>query len=120
VDDDLTVGVIAARLLEQAGLGVCLALSGALALAALASGGYDFALVLSDIQMPGTNGIDLAHAIQRGWPDLPVVLMSGSESPAALAAHGLTDVPLLRKPFDHVALLAVVAGAIGPVQLTGS
>jgi CheY-like chemotaxis protein len=120
VDDDLAVGMMAARMLERAGYGVCLAFSGALALAALASGGYDFALVLSDIQMPGMSGTDLAHEIQRGWPDLPVVLMSGYVSPETLAADGLGDVPLLRKPFDHETLLELVDAAFRSSQLLAS
>jgi CheY-like chemotaxis protein len=118
VDDDLAVGVIVARVLEHAGYGVCLAFSGSLALAALASGACDFALVLSDIRMPGMSGIDLAHEIQRGWPNLPILLMSGYESPEILVANGLADVPLLRKPFDQEELLEFVSAAFKP-QPTG-
>jgi DNA-binding NtrC family response regulator len=114
VDDDVAVGAIAARILEQAGYGVCLAFSAALALAALASGGCDFDLVLSDIRMPGMSGLELAHEIQRGWPYLPVLLMSGYEEPGTLAAHGLGDLPFLRKPFDREALLEFVGGAFKP------
>lgn len=111
VDDDVAVGVVTARMLEQAGYGVCLAFSATLALAALASGACDFALVVSDIRMPGMSGLDLAHQIQRGWPSLPIVLMSGYESPQKLASQGLGDVPLLRKPFDSEDLLALVGSA---------
>jgi DNA-binding NtrC family response regulator len=119
VDDDLAVGATVARIVEHAGYGVCLAFSGALGLAALASGACDFALVLSDVRMPGMSGIDLAHEIQRGWPGLPIILMSGDESPETLAAHGLGDVPFLRKPFDHEELLELVSAAFKPPQLTG-
>jgi CheY-like chemotaxis protein len=100
-------------MLEQAGYGVCLAFPGALALAALASGSCDFDLVLSDIRMPGMSWIDLAHEIQRGWPDLPIVFMSGYE-PESLATHGLSDLPLLQKPFDQGELLALVNAACQP------
>lgn len=112
VDDDLAIGGVVARRLERAGYGVCLAFSGALALAALASGACDFDLVLSDIRMPDMNGMDLAHEIQRGWPDLPVLLMSGYEAPELLGVHRLGDVPLLRKHFAHEELLEVVAAAV--------
>jgi len=103
-------------MLEQAGYGVCLAFSGALALAALTSGSCDFALVLSDIRMPGMSGLDLAHEVQRGWPTLPIVLMSGYESPEQLASQGLGEVPLLRKPFDREDLLGLVGLACQPPQ----
>ena len=119
VDDDVTIGAVIARMLERAGYGVCLAFSGALALAALASGDCDFTLVLSDIRMPGMSGIDLAHEIQRGWPALPILFMSGYESPEILMAHGLGELPLLRKPFDRETLLALVGAACKPPQPTG-
>ena len=116
VDDDPVVGVIAARVLEHAGYGVCLAFSGALALAALGSGACDFVLVLSDIRMPGMTGIDLAREVQRGWPDLPILFMSGYEAPEILASHGLGDIPLLQKPFSQETLLASVNAALTPPQ----
>jgi len=60
------------------------------------------------------SGIDLAHEIQRGWPALPILLMSGYESPEILTTHGLSDVPLFAKPFDHEELLAFVSAAVTP------
>ena len=62
--------------------------------------------------MPDMNGMDLAHDIQRGWPDLPVLLMSGYEAPELLGVHRLGDVPLLRKHFAREELLEVVAAAV--------
>jgi CheY-like chemotaxis protein len=111
VDDEVTVGAVVARILEDVGYGVCLAFSGALALAALESAAYDFDLALSDVRMPGMSGIELAHKIQRGWPDLPILLMSGYESPVTLIQAGLGDIPLLKKPFDREELLAFVTAA---------
>jgi CheY-like chemotaxis protein len=116
VDDEVAVGAIVARILEDVGYGVCLAFSGALALAALESSAYDFALALSDIRMPGMSGIELAHKIQRGWPDLPILLMSGYESSTMLVQQGLGNIPLLRKPFGREELLAFVTAAFTPAQ----
>jgi CheY-like chemotaxis protein len=120
VDDEVAVGAIAARILEDVGYDVCLAFSGALALAALESAAYDFALALSDIRMPGMSGLELAHKIQRGWPDLPILLMSSDEPAAALAAQGDGNIPLLRKPFGRQELLEFVTAAFSPPQAAAS
>jgi len=45
--------------------------------------------------------------------------MSGYESPEILATNGLSEVPLLRKPFDRDELLELVGSAFKPPQLTG-
>jgi len=116
VDDEVAVGAVVARILEDVGYSVCLAFSGALALAALESAGHDFDLALSDVRMPGMSGIELVHKIQRGWPDLPIRLMSGYESPATLIQEGLGDIPMLKKPFDREELLAFVTAVFRPPQ----
>jgi CheY-like chemotaxis protein len=39
-------------------------------------------IVVTDVHMPGgMTGIDLARSIRDGWPDLPVVVMSGLHRP---------------------------------------
>jgi two-component system NtrC family sensor kinase len=60
-------------------------------------------LVFSDILMPGgMNGLELGHAIDRLYPDLPVLLASGYSSSARDAvAQGFI---VLQKPFDLAAL----------------
>ena len=41
-----------------------------------------FDIVVTDVHMPGgMTGIDLARSIRDGWPDLPVVVMSGLHRP---------------------------------------
>ena len=66
------------------------------------------------------SGLELAHEVQRAWPSLPIVLMSGYESPQKLASQGLGDVPLLRKPFDREDLLALVRSACHSPQHAAS
>jgi PAS domain S-box-containing protein len=66
------------------------------ALLTLESG--DFDLVLSDIVMAGAkNGLDLARAIRKQRPDLPIVLATGYSDAAMQAA---AEFPILRKPYD--------------------
>ena len=75
VDDNAGVRTSARALLEAAGFQVVEAESGAAALRVLRSEGAD--VVLTDIFLPDTDGIELSHALRRDSPDLPIVAMSG-------------------------------------------
>ena len=55
-------------------------------------------IVLLDVQMPGMNGIDLAHEIRRQYHDLPVLLASGYSH--VLAQNGTYGFELLHKPYS--------------------
>ncbi len=65
------------------------------------------AVLLTDVALPGMNGIDLSDALRRRWPDLPVVLTSGylgdDLEPALGTDRRTTFVP---KPFTSVELLS--------------
>jgi two-component system response regulator FlrC len=66
----------------------------------------DVAFVISDVQMPGTDGYQLLTSIKRLRPDLPVILMTAYGTVAqAVAAmrEGATD--YIVKPFDAHALI---------------
>jgi two-component system, cell cycle sensor histidine kinase and response regulator CckA len=51
--------------------------SGAQALQLVRSGAFVPALLVSDIAMPGMNGVELANELRRTTPGLPVVFISG-------------------------------------------
>lgn len=56
-------------------------------------------IVLTDIRMPGPNGLTLTHRIRQRWPECPVVVMTGhSDEELAIAAlkSGASD--YLKKP----------------------
>src|SRR6202048_1201158 len=68
----------------------------------------DIAFVISDVQMPGTNGYQLLTSIKRLRPDLPVILMTayGTVAQAVSAMReGATD--YIVKPFDAHALIEI-------------
>ena len=65
-----------------------------------------FNCVLTDIKMPGVNGVDLYRAIKTRQPDLPVVLMT-AYSIDRLVEEGLEEgaIAALTKPLDINRLL---------------
>ena len=74
------------------------AANAASALEYLAERGATFDAVFSDVVMPGMNGVELAHEIQRRFPNLPVVLASGYSH--VLAQEGRHGFELLQKPYS--------------------
>jgi two-component system, NtrC family, response regulator AtoC len=71
-------------------------------------------LVLTDLRMPGMDGLELLRRLRHGFPEIPIVL---------LTAHGTIDTAVeamrrgafdfLKKPFDRVRVLETVRGALG-------
>ena len=85
VDDSLTQRVLIQSLLENAGFRVSAAREGREALAAVRVERPD--LIVTDLEMPEMNGLDLVRGIKHEFSDLPVVLATamGSETIAAEA-----------------------------------
>ncbi len=75
VDDEPGVRNVLAKLLTLQGHSVMVAASGYEALEHLGKSEID--IVFTDHGMPGMNGRQLAHAIKRTSPELPVVLITG-------------------------------------------
>ncbi|WP_406693610.1 response regulator [Singulisphaera sp. Ch08] len=84
-EDSPTQALALRRMLEAAGHGVAIAKNGREAIAALKHGATD--LVLTDLQMPEMDGLELVQAVRLSYPLIPVILMSahGSEEIAAEA-----------------------------------
>lgn len=110
VDDSITTRTLVQSVLEAAGLDVTVAVDGADAWRRLQESGAS--LVVSDVEMPGMDGFSLCAAI-RAAPrlrELPVVLVTGLESPAE-RRRGLevgADAYLGKSSFDQDTLVATV------------
>jgi CheY-like chemotaxis protein len=99
VDDEEALVRLGEETLAQLGYEPVGFTSSAAALEAIRETPDRFDVVLSDESMPGLTGSELATAIQRLAPGLPVVLMSGFVNPALLArARGAGVVEVLAKP----------------------
>ncbi|WP_082680126.1 PAS domain-containing sensor histidine kinase [Paucibacter sp. KCTC 42545] len=77
VDDDEVMRLTVEGLLRRAGYRVLLCASVDEALASLAAYGQDIAVVVSDYNMPGRDGLGLAKAMQSSHPQLPLFLSTG-------------------------------------------
>jgi PAS domain S-box-containing protein len=109
VDDDPAITELTATYLEREDerIGVTTATGADEGLAVLASDGID--CVVSDYNMPGTNGIEFLAAVRRAYPDLPFVLFTGrgSEGIASEAiSAGISDYLQKGGGADKYALLA--------------
>jgi EAL domain-containing protein (putative c-di-GMP-specific phosphodiesterase class I) len=78
VDDEEALLRAHARVLSTAGYRVDTAADGLLAERALAAGPFD--VILSDIDMPGMNGIALLERVRQRDLDVPVVFITGNPS----------------------------------------
>jgi len=56
-------------------------------------------VVISDLQMPGLNGLDLIRAVRRRAPQTRCIIVTGDREKAA-QVHGLGVVDCLEKPLD--------------------
>jgi len=100
VEDREEVRVLACRMLEALGYQALAAANGAEALAVARRHEHSIPLVLTDVIMPGMNGRQLADQLQRDYPGMRAVFMSGY-SDRVLTNTGTLDsrTPYLKKPF---------------------
>jgi two-component system, cell cycle sensor histidine kinase and response regulator CckA len=77
VDDDAAILAAVSELLTNSGYNVLRAATGSKGLEVSREFEGDIKLLLSDFQMPGMSGTDLATAMTLDRPDLKVLLMSG-------------------------------------------
>lgn len=70
-------------------------------------------VILSDIRMPGMDGLELLGRIHQRSPDLPVIIMTAhSDLDSAVKAYDVGAFEYLPKPFDVQEAVALVARAI--------
>jgi len=77
VDDEPGLGAVGKRRLERLGYRVTLANDGEEALAIFQAAPDDFDAVITDYLMPRLNGLELASALARVRPAVPIILLTG-------------------------------------------
>src|SRR5258706_5667809 len=112
VDDEEAVRSVAAALLERSGYATAVADGADEALLHLQEGAA-FDLVLSDIMMPGIDGMSLLQRIGSEHPGTPVVMMTAVQDVhVATNAFRSGAIDYLLKPFARAQLETVVTRAM--------
>ncbi|QOZ11149.1 response regulator FixJ [Bradyrhizobium sp. CCBAU 51765] len=111
IDDDAAMRDSLNFLLDSAGFGVTLFDDALAFLEALP--GLAFGCVVSDVRMPGLDGIELLKRMKAQQSPFPIVIMTGhGDVPLAVEAMKLGAVDFLEKPFDDDRLTAMIDAAI--------
>jgi two-component system, LuxR family, response regulator FixJ len=72
-------------------------------------GGLDFGCIVSDVRMPGVDGIEMLRRLKDLGCRFPVIIMTGhGDVPLAVEAMKLGAVDFLEKPFDDDLLISMV------------
>ena len=111
IDDDEAMRDSLDFLLGSAGFQVALFVSAHHFLDTLS--GIDFGCVVSDIRMPGIDGIELLKRLKANHSVLPVVIMTGhGDVPLAVETMKLGAVDFLEKPFEDDGLIGMIDVAL--------
>ncbi len=114
VEDEEEILDLGREILTGLGFQVATAADGEEALALARSGPDRFDLVVTDLAMPGLNGLQLAQALKELRPGLPVLLCSGYLDRGLdqeLRQSGVREV--LGKPFSRADLAKAIKRALG-------
>ncbi len=112
VDDEDPIRDFVSVMLSSANFVCTQAGSGKEALALLDSG-EEYELMLSDLMMPGMDGIALLEAAKERFPDMPVLMVTAvTDVSVALGAIRNGAYDYLLKPFERDQLLAAVRRAL--------
>lgn len=111
VDDERIIADSIAAILNRSGFDAIAHYGGESAIAFIQNECPD--IMLSDVMMPGTNGIQLAKAVSAHCPNTRIVLISGNAATPNLLDHAFGDgspFELLSKPIHPTQLIHILKG----------
>jgi len=117
IDDDEAMRDSLQFLLESSGFDVTLFESAQSFLDALP--GLAFGCVVSDVRMPGIDGIELLKRMKAARSSYPIVIMTGhGDVPMAVETMKLGAIDFLEKPFEDERLTTMIESAIRQAEPT--
>ncbi len=111
LDDDRSIRWVLEKSLNKTGLNTVSFENGDDLLTRLTHEAPD--AIISDIRMPGINGLDLLSTIQEKYPELPVIIMTAhSDLDSAVSSYSRGAFEYLPKPFDIEEAVAMTQRAL--------
>jgi len=118
IDDDPALGGYLTRVLRRGGFEVTHELDSASALRRVEAQAWD--LLITDIELPGMNGLELLERVRQLVPGLPVAVLTGNPTVdyavSALRSAAAGTLLAHRAAGDTVAILTLSRGARGGDQ----
>ena len=113
IDDDRSIRWVLEKALSQEGFAARCFEDGDEALNELEEGVAQPDVLISDVRMPGTDGLRMLRILQRKFPELPVIIMTAhSDLDSAVASYQGGAFEYLPKPFDVDEAVALVKRAL--------
>ena len=117
VEDELIDRIILERIVQSAGHDVYLASGGEQALHVYMGASIDVDIetridvIVTDLQMPGVDGLEVMEALRPLFPDVAIIIVSGKGPELLAAAKDAGALVALSKPVDAQDLLEAIAQA---------
>lgn len=107
IDDNVALAENIAEILTDSGVTVEVALDAREGLRLFDEGSWD--LVVTDVRMPGVDGLELLELLKQRRPGIPVMVMTGyADSATVERAHESGALAVVHKPLDVDAFLTLV------------
>ena len=117
VENEEDIREIMTQILEGLGYTVMVAANGLEGLALIKTYNKTLDLVITDLVLPGMTGTALIEQILRDYPNLKIMIISGSLDESSKSLH-LSDFPFLPKPFTPEDLLLQTRTVLDTPQIT--
>src|SRR5919206_3782952 len=109
-DDEINIRRVLEAILKRDGYEVVTAANGLEAMAGMSRGVHT---VITDLKMPGLDGMQLLRKLSADYPDVPVVMITAHGSVEnAVEAVKLGAFDYIEKPFDPEQIRQIIAKAL--------
>ena len=113
VDNELVIRRLLTMYLVHSGFPCESAASGEEALGIIGQDPTRFRLVITDLDMPHMNGLELATLLREKYPALRVLIVSGTDNPPSISAlKSIGNTAFLHKPVTKASLVDAVAALL--------